>query len=298
MKKVLFLLIIAIFISSCKSEKSGWKKAKEENSIESYKDFIKKYPSGHFFIEANDSISSIAFKQAINTNTIEAFTNFINKYPNSKFKKHAQDKLAQLTGDIVWEDDNKGYFYDKRDMQKYKVVKIGKQIWMAENLNFKIKGSECYDNKITNCDKYGRLYDLETAFVACPKGWHLPAEKEWQILEMSLGMPKGKVIDEESDWRGIDEGKKLKKGGSSGFNAASAGRLSLFADYGNNFNCDYGYWTAEIFKASIPNSDGFHTIYSRTYTCGVVRGLNENSNKIFRSACPAVYKLYVRCIKD
>ena len=80
-----------------------------------------------------------------------------------------------------------GSFYDDRDGRIYKTVKIGSQIWMAENLNYASSGSWCYDNNPMNCSTYGRLYTWEIAKTACPTGWHLPSYNEWNNLIGYLG---------------------------------------------------------------------------------------------------------------
>lgn len=86
-----------------------------------------------------------------------------------------------------------GVLIDSRDGHQYKTVQIKQQIWMAENLNFVPKNGnvKCTYNDPCNCQKYGLLYDWNTAMNfnsqagtqgVCPNGWHIPTDSEWMKL--------------------------------------------------------------------------------------------------------------------
>jgi uncharacterized protein (TIGR02145 family) len=177
-----------------------------------------------------------------------------------------------------------GVLTDSRDSKRYKVVKIGTQTWMAENLNYNANGSKCYSNSNANCDKYGRLYNWSTAKSACPKGWHLPSDGEWTTLAKSAG-GTGNYGD------GGTAGTKLKaKSGwnNNGNGTDEFGFSALPGGYGNSSGSFYyvgsdgSWWSSTEYSAT--------RAYYRDMSFGNARvGRSGYDKGIFRS---------VRCVQD
>ncbi|MDR0517541.1 MAG: fibrobacter succinogenes major paralogous domain-containing protein [Fibromonadaceae bacterium] len=143
--------------------------------------------------------------------------------------------------------------------QTYKTVVIGTQTWMAENLNYDVSGSECYDNDPANCVKYGRLYSWDMAMQGiCPPAWHLPSNDEWEQLINYVNSYKGcidcagKYLKAENGWN-----KKYWDGSSGdgtndfGFSALPGGvgdlNDGIFHNIVNTFSAIGGngsWWTS------------------------------------------------------
>jgi uncharacterized protein (TIGR02145 family) len=137
--------------------------------------------------------------------------------------------------------DTKGTFTDSRDQTVYKKVTIGGKTWMAENLNYDVEGSKCYNNSADSCAKYGRLYNWEDAKSACPSGWRLPSTVDWNELTDFVGgsINAGKKLKSISGWL-YNGGDVFNGTDDYGFAALPGGRGR--SDGGFRAVEEYGYW--------------------------------------------------------
>lgn len=151
------------------------------------------------------------------------------------------------------------------DGHTYKVIKIGSQCWMQENLKTSrykdgaaittgLSASEwtnttqgafaIYEDKADNNDTYGKLYNGHAVATGklCPEGWRIPTDEDFKVLEKHLGLPDDQLnlTGERGNAEAI--GGKMKStllwdspnagaNNSSGFSALPAGTRNSVGDY-------------------------------------------------------------------
>jgi uncharacterized protein (TIGR02145 family) len=210
----------------------------------------------------------------------------------------AKEAAAKLKREKV----KKGSFTDTRDGKTYKTVKLDKQTWMAENLNYEVEGSVCSGNEDANC---GRLYDKEAAMKVCPKGWHLPSEKEWGTLfkfaDSENNLKAKSIWKENGDYADRCLGNVEDFTDDYGFSALPDGwgirESSTDEDGDNSYNFDFGgsgvggnWWNSAGSYAGIYGNDGGWggSEFEWSYWGGEERP--EDGNK--------TYLFSVRCVQD
>jgi uncharacterized protein (TIGR02145 family) len=151
--------------------------------------------------------------------------------------------------------------------QNLKTVKIGKTVWMAENINRAVKGSHFYNEDPALGAEYGRLYTWEMAQNACPTGWRLPSIDDWNELIENAG---GEDI----------AGKTLGASGSLRFNAKYGGfictsNFMLIDSFG-------GYWSSTSY-----NDDHAWYIFITT-----------KNDLVTQTYFTKTYGFSVRCVQD
>ena len=202
------------------------------------------------------------------------------------------------------------------DGNVYQTVRIGDQLWMAENLRVThyrngdpilhvtdnaawfglLTGAYCsYDNDEGNVAAYGRLYNryvVEDSQNIAPEGWHVPNDADWKQLEMYLGMSQSTA--DGTQWRGTDEGGKLKEAGiahwsypnegatnESGFTALPGGYRLSYGDF-REMDTSAHFWSFPVRIGDSPWNRRLH--YTTSRICRDTYGLLDGYS--------------VRCVKD
>jgi uncharacterized protein (TIGR02145 family) len=210
---------------------------------------ISMIPSSGELINATDTIRVIFDRSEIAEKSIEESVTLYTLYAGGSKEIKLKIWLNILR-------DNYGNYY--------KTVKIGRQIWMAENLNSGtminppnpqtnngIIEKYCY---MSTCSIFGGYYQWDEAMQyapsdtnlvgitqgVCPTGWHLPTQKEWEELKSFLGNDSGLKIMEKGTvhWKSPNSDATNE----TGFTAVGGGNLYLY-----NWADQYtggGLWTS------------------------------------------------------
>lgn len=180
-------------------------------------------------------------------------------------------------------------FVDKRDGKVYKYQQIGNLTVMVQNLSF-VSDSGVYW-EYTSADlkqKYGCLYNWETAKSVCPDGWHLPSKEEYETLTDYFGGIKKNCL------------KALIEDGYSGFTALMGG----YALRTNKRTSTMGTYTIEYPEKNEYREVGVNGFYwtsseneenqeGARYLLISMEGRKVSIGKTYR-----VTGLSVRCFKD
>jgi len=199
--------------------------------------------------------------------------------------------------DVVDENIKPVSITDARDGQVYATENVGNQIWFTENLNYEVptsirdyraEQSWWYNNDEENGKIYGRLYTWEAALLACPSGWHLPSNIEWNDLLINNGVTQSELNIE--GWIGTDIGERMKS--TSGWNDNGNGtNTSQFnglpgGTYGNGEFMsigEHGFWWSSTQK---------------DYEFSYEYDLSYNDNKIYFGHWGKIHARSIRCVKD
>jgi len=224
---------------------------------------------------------------------------------------------SYLNPDIAY-----GEMTDSRDGQVYKTVKIGNQVWMAQNLNYadsvktpSLKGkSWCYNDDPEKCAIAGRLYTWAAAIDSvklatdkdnpvdcgngklcgligplqgiCPDGWHLPSEKEWSEMDKAVA---GNAVQDTS-------GKFFKttkgwSGDNNGTDVAGFSAMPVGFRYGG-----FGSWGSAAYFWTSTEDNGNLTDWD--YNPAIAHNRSFSTKDYYNIS--ALYKyigMSVRCVK-
>ena len=227
-------------------------------------------------------IDSITF-QNDGINSSDSMLIWKNNYLKSKYPLSQVDSISFLHAPTIYSPlikycDGIPMIFDQRDQNIYKSVKIGNQCWLRENLRYLprvyppniISISEeryyvyGYDGDslmeaVTNQNfsRYGVLYNFQSALSACPKGWRLPTNEEWDTLQNYL-------ITHNFNYDTTPNGNKIAKALSGSFPLSIGGWWLNSSITGSPGNTDYEWMSNlsgfSLLPGGLLTNSGFENI--------------------------------------
>jgi len=122
----IIFIIFLTFVVSCGGENSLNEKAKELDSIESYENFLSKYPESQYALDVRSRIQILRYNQAKKTGTTESYEKFLSKYPNSKYDAELKERILILNYEQAKKDATKEAY--KEFLRNYPNSKYTKEI--------------------------------------------------------------------------------------------------------------------------------------------------------------------------
>jgi uncharacterized protein (TIGR02145 family) len=206
---------------------------------------------------------------------------------------------------------NNGTLFDTRDGQSYPVVKIGNQIWLAENFRYlptDLETNSGYESCVCyakNLEKgYGRLYDRKTANLIAPEGWHLPSKEDFNELidfivkdnELPDKKSVAKYIKSNHDWIRDLFGYQIGNGNDKyGFNALPEvyGEINPIYDERKQIKK-----TVRFYDKGIRSTFWCSGLYNNSYQFLVIDGNLKEIEIGLHRVEDIIYYYNVRLIKD
>lgn len=168
---------------------------------------------------------------------------------------------------------------------EYKTVQVGNTCWFKENVHYVPSRGKttCYEEKTSNCDKYGPLYNYAAASMACPVGWKLPSKTEVDELLEAAGSKPGLHLKSTDDWEnGVGDdllGMSILPAGC-GLDAGTGDMLYNFQG------------TSALFWSSEVPDDGTENAHKIIFLVG------SDNSVAMEAQDDNVYYVSVRCVKE
>ena len=177
-------------------------------------------------------------------------------------------------------------FTDSRDGQTYRILKLGKQVWFGENLNYSGEDAVgyCHENDPEKCEIYGKLYRWNDAMKACPEGWHLPGLLEWIDLINYVGGQEmaGVKLKSKAYWYIQEEFAQYAGTDDYGFSILPGSFMSEEGSFGSTARLAAHLWTSTE-ETDTRSNDVF---------------LMHSMGKVVLEGSPRDIGMSVRCLKN